>query len=149
MLSEEAKKRVAAVRGKGWYYCGLSVKGQFEGAVKVFKGIRGTVAVIFTLREAYVIVTNTNANITLTAAAIKKNVIQSSKYDALNIDMFENIDVLAEWVEEEDNIEIADNEVWKLYGIDKQGVKDDVVEYLQTLVDLNKFADAELEQQIV
>ena len=144
MLSDEAKHKVAEVRGLAWYYCGLSVKGIFTGAVKVFKGDRGTVAVLFSLKEAYVIVTNPRANMTLTAAAIKKNVIQSNTYNVFDLEQFETIDVLAEYDEEEDLIEIADKEVWEIYGINRESVKKEVKGYLQALVDLNKFANSEV-----
>lgn len=137
ILGEEMQKQITKVRGLAWYYCGLTPKGVFDGAVKVFRGEKGTVAVIFTLKEAYVIVTNERANITLTAAGVKKNVIQSSKYSALDLEQFECYDVLAEVNEETSELEIAESETWKLYGIDKDSIKEEVIRYLKALVDLS------------
>lgn len=148
MLSIEARKKIAEVRGLSWYYCGLSVKGLFTGAVKVFKGDRGTVAVIFNLNEAYVIVTNPRANMTLTAAAIKKNIIQSTHYNVFDIDRYEIIDVLAEYDKETDKVVIAESSVWEQYGIDRESVKKEVHFYLNTLIDLNRFADNELLKEL-
>lgn len=138
ILGEEMQKQIAKVRGLGWYYCGLTPKGQFDGAVKVFRGDKGTVAIIFTLKEAYVIVTNERANITLTAAGVKKNVIQSSRYSALDLEQFECFDVLAELNEDTNEIELADNETWDLYGINKESIKREVLNYLGALVELSK-----------